>query len=285
MRVKYDAWAVRSSDTQWIKTQDDLPHVARLINVKDRKGTEYCLLNGSVRWEQPAPPEQERYEQERRDVWLMVNSYLVKRTHARKLCDWAIAQDFMGGSMPESHEFIHIFLREYPWSPAFKSIYTPYHSHDEWTARGQHGDRRLPCKVLVTDDAYLSESNTFDCSADENIHVKLPAKWIYDRMALRPTPDDGAFVDESDETVVVDPSVTGNGPGALLINKRALLGFLAKHGCDIVWIVVGEKGLIGERIGSSSYWPGRLELSGAFRLDARARVTGVLNSKLLPPRN
>jgi len=43
--------------------------------------------------------------------------------------------------------------------------------------------------------------------------------------------------------------VTEDGPGVLLVNKSALRAFLSQHDSDIVWTVLGEKGLIGGRIG------------------------------------
>jgi hypothetical protein len=282
MRVRYDAWAARTGDVQWIKRHTDLPRVPRLINIRDRAGTEYMVLEGHFHWEQPTPPEQERYEHERRDLWFMVKSYLVKRSDADKLYSWAASQDFMGRWMPESHEFYNVFLREFPWAPAFQSIDSPYHSRTGWTDQGHSGETALPVEVLVTDDGYLKEVNGFDCSVEDSIHIRLPARWIYDGMNLKPTPDDGAFSDGKDRVVVFDPSVKENGPGALLVRKDALRRCLRETECDIVWTVLGEKRLIGGRVGSG-YWPGRLEVSGAYRLDSRAQVVGVSNVKVRQP--
>src|SRR5205823_1300175 len=89
MRIKYDAWATKRSDVQWIQTKDDIPHIPHLIEVHDRQGTEHLLLDGFVRWEQPTRPGQERYAQERRDVWLMLKSYLVRKPEADRFYDWA----------------------------------------------------------------------------------------------------------------------------------------------------------------------------------------------------
>jgi hypothetical protein len=281
-RARYDAWATRSSDLEWIKKLDDVPRAQRLIQVRDGSDTDFLVLEGAFQWEQATPPEREKYDRESRNVWLMVKSYLVKRDDADTLYQWASRQVFFGRWMPESHEFYRIFLREFPWAPAFRSIYTPHYSHDVWTDGGRFGDRKLPAKVLVTDDEYLKESNTYDCSVDDAIHVKLPAKWIYDSMKLQPTGDDGAFADTTGKVVVFDPSVKEDGPGVLLINKSVLYAFLSKYDCDIVWTVLGEKGLIGGRIGHG-YWPGRLAISGAFTRDARGRVVGNLSANLQKP--
>ncbi len=63
------------------------------------------------------------------------------------------------------------------------------------------------------------------------------------------------------------------------MEKRALLRFLSESDCDIVWTVLGEKQLIGGRIGQG-YWPGRLEISGAYRIDSRSEMTGILKRRL-----
>jgi len=185
--------------------------------------------------------------------------------------------------MPESHEFYTVFLREFPWAPAFQSIYTPYYSHNEWTRIDMRSREKLPVRVLITDDEYLKESSSFDCSVDDAIHVKLPAKWIYDRMGLKLSAQDGTFTDESGHVTVLDPSVSEDGPAALLVDKRKLVEFLRKYDCNIIWTVVGEKGLIGGRIGGGGYWPGRLEISGSFRLDRHYRLTGSVGSKATGP--
>ncbi len=278
MRSRYDAWATRRSDLQWLQITDDLPNVPRLLVVKDRSGNEYLLLDVFFNWEQSARSGEERYEHERRELWLMIKSYFVARKDAEKFYTWATAQNFAGRWMPESHPFYEVFLREFPWSPAFISIYTPYYSRDDWTDASR-GDKRLPAKVLVTDDEYLKEFKTTDCSVDSSIHVKLPAKWIYDQMNLTATRDDGVFTDASGKVVALDPSVKEDGPGVLLMEKRALLRFLSESDCDIVWTVLGEKQLIGGRIGQG-YWPGRLEISGAYRIDSRSEMTGILKRRL-----
>ena len=74
---------------------------------------------------------------------------------------------------------------------------------------------------------------------------------------------EGHFFNTHGELIAFDPSVKTSGPGALLVNSAEFLSFLHGNGYDIFWIVTGEKQFIG---GGLRYGGGRLEMSGAFRI-------------------
>jgi len=278
IKVNYSAWSTKLSDNQWLRNKKDLPDFRKLIQTKDGSRKDWLILEGFFRWEQDYPPEEEKYEKSRRDLWVMVKSYLVKKDNAKKVYNWAIKQNFMGRWMPESHEFYTVFLREYPWAPSFVSINIPYYHHDEWTSGSKFNKSKIPVKILVTDDEYLKEGSGFDCSINSGFAIKLPAKWIYDRMKLVPTSIDGSFSNKNGEIIFQDPSVMNNGPKTLLVNKKQLIQFLSKNGYDIFWTILGEKGMIGGGIGAG-YYPGRLEISGAYRLDSKFAIKGKINTK------
>ena len=124
----------------------------------------------------------------------MVKSYLVKNRDKDKVFKWAKQQNFMGRWMPESHEFYHVYLGEYPWAPAFLYHYIPYYHHDGWTNGAM--DKKIPAKILVTDDQYLSSGSSIDCSTNEAVSVKLPVKFIVDGMGLVQKHIDGRFFDK-----------------------------------------------------------------------------------------
>jgi len=282
IKVNYNAWTAKLSDGKWLQNKKDFPNIKKLIKVRDKRRKDWLILEGFFRWEQEYPPEEEKYEKPRRDLWIMVKSYLVKRKDLQKIYNWAIKQDFMGRWMPESHEFYTVFLREYPWAPSFVSINIPYYHHNEWTRGSKFDKAKIPTKILVTDDEYLKEGSGFDCSTDSGFAIKLPAKWIYDKMALLPTSIDGSFSNKKDEVIFQDPSVTENGPKTLLADRKELTQFLVKNGYDIFWTILSEKGMIGGGIGAG-YYPGRLEISGAYKINSKLKISGKLNTKFERP--
>jgi len=283
-KIHHDAWATRLKDGEWLRNKKDLPNPSRLIQVRDKKRQEWLVLEGFFKWEQLNLPEEEKYEKPRRDLWFIIKSYLVKQKDIQKVYSWATKQNFMGRWMVESNEFYTVFLREFPWASSFESIYIPYRRHNEWTQGSKFNKNKIPAKVLVTDDEYLKEYNGFDCSVDDSIHIKLPAKWLYDKMGLRPTKDDGVYSDSKGKTIVFDPTVKEEGPQVLLINKKRFLQFLFKNGYEVFWTVLGEKGVVGGGVGVG-YWPGRLEMSGAYKLNKKTKLMGKLNIKFNPPTN
>jgi len=268
-----DAWHPEYDDIAWLKSSDDLPAAESLIEVTDQKdSSKWFVLEAVYNWEQPTAAEEERLETPRRNIRYMLKSYIVKESDIDELFEWTKEQNLMGW-MPESPALpIHVFFGEFFWAPAFEYHNTPFYHRDGWT-RGR--DDRIPKEVLVSTDRYLQESGGYDCSIDETIHVYLPSKWLADNMGLRWNGVEGHFYDSKGNLTAFDPSTTALGPGALVINRDALLGFLKKNGYGILWTIFGEKNIFG---GKPDDWKGRLELSGAYRIH-RNRVEGVFNTK------
>ena len=132
--------------------------------------------------------------------------------------------------------------------------------------------------VVVTDDSYLNEF-TLDCSYNGSVSVKLPCKWLVNKMKLHHKYLDGRFYDKKDNLITIATGVFEESfPSALLIDKKALIEFLDKNGYVIFWTLLGEKQLIG---GSHSRedFVGRLEISGAYTLNKHGKIIGENHSK------
>ncbi len=258
---EYDAWDAKPDDVEWLKNCEGLPPVEPLLEVtKPEDNSKWLVLDAFFEWEQPTPPEEERFEIPRRQLWYMIKSYIVKRTDMEELFEWAKAQNFYGRWMPECRELYRVFLGEFFWAPAFH-----YHFEQpgyEWT-RGY--DKRIPKEVLPTAGGYMQEHGTYDCSIVETIHISLPTRWLVHQMGLRWNGVEGQLFDRQGKLIAFDPSVKTPGPQALLMNRDALLQFLNDNGYDLLWTVVGEKRIIGGRMARED-WKGRLEMSGAYRL-------------------
>lgn len=276
VQSQYNAWRKNSSHSEWLKNARDLPDPKKIIEFIDDRGIAWVALEGFVEWQEETPPEQEKYNIPMRRLWYMIKSYLVQAVDKDKVFKWAKRQHFMGRWMPESHEFYHVYLGEYPWAPAFLYHYIPYYHHDGWTDRAR--DKKIPAKILVTDDQYLSSGSSIDCSANETISVKLPAKFIVDGMNLAQKYIDGRFFDRSGELVAFDPSVFDEeAPRNVLIRRDKLNGFLKRKGCAIFWTLLGEKNIIGGGgIGQPLGW---LEIDGVYSLNGQEKVMGVKRSR------
>ena len=87
------------------------------------------------------------------------------------------------------------------------------------------------------------------------------------------------FYDNQGNLIAFDPSVRTPGPGALLINRDVFLKFLNDNDYDLLWIILGEKNIIGSRL-SPEDWKGRLELTRIYRIHQH-NLEGVVNAKFI----
>lgn len=275
---QYDAWDCEPDDIKWLKNSKDLPDIKPLIEViKPDDRSRWLILEGFYEWEQPTPPEEERLEIPRREIWYILRSYIVKKSNMDELFEWVKEQNSRGRRMPESRHLISVFLGEFYWSPAYKYFSSPYYDYEEWT-RGL--DNNIPKEVLVTEEQYLWERGSYDCSIDDSINIYLPAKWLADHMGLRWNGVEGQFYNDKGHLIAFDPSIMTPGPGALLINWEVFIKFLNDNGYDVLWTILGEKNIIGSRMAAED-WKGRLKINGAYRIREN-KVEGVINTKFSP---
>ncbi len=272
----YDSWDSECDDVKWLKNSKDIPPFGRLVEVANPDGKEWLVLEGYYSWEQPIPPEEERFEMPRREIWYTIRSYIVKKTDINSVFEWAKKQNFMIDRMPKSYDLPNVFLGEFFWSGAHK-YYCEHSLYRDWT-RGDRGC--IPREVLVTTQKYSWGDQNCDCSQEENIYIYLPAEWLVQQMNLQWNRIEGQFSDKNGELMAFDPSVVSSGPGTLLINRDAFLDFLDKNGYDILWTIVGEKIILGEI--SRDKWKGKLLLSGAYRIEENM-LCGKINKKFISP--
>lgn len=271
--VSYNAWRKRNTALLWLQTTKDLPDPKPFITLKDNNGIEWLILEGYKEYQEETPPEKEKYSIPRRRLWYIVRSYLVKKQDKQKVVNWIKKQTLRVIRMPESRHFYNIFLGEFAWAPSFLHQYIPYYHHNGWM-RGD-GGVKIPAKILVTDDQYLSSGSSIDCSTNESISIKLPAKEIADGMSLVQTFTDGRFYDDQGNLAVLDPTVFDDEfPKYLIIRKTSLVEYLRRNKYSIFWTISGEKNMIGG--GFTGQPMGWLEVNGLYTLNNRNQLHGSI---------
>jgi len=272
----YNAWNKHAADSTWLKRNKDLPDPKQLLEFIDDNGHHWINLSCYFQWQPEILPEHKRYDFPNRKLEYAFYPYLTKRTEKENLMQWLQSKIFNLPWMPESHEFYRAYLGEYPWAPAFLYHCIPYFHHDGWTD-GQ-GDEKIPAKILVLDDEYLSSGSSSDYSTNSTIHIKLPAKFIVDEMNLTQSLIDGRFFDEKNELVAFDPSVFDESwPRVLLMSKDKLVRFLKKNDFAIFWTLWGGKNMIGGGVmGQPSGW---LEISGTYILNDANEIEGAITTR------
>ncbi|RLF31438.1 MAG: ATP-binding protein, partial [Thermoplasmata archaeon] len=240
----YNVWNFEKNTLKWLKTKKDLPAPKHIIQIKDDNNQEWLILEGFIKWEEETPPEYEKYEISIRELWYWVKSYIVKKEDLDKIFKWSKKQNFWGRWMPESHEFYEVFLGEYPSSVAFENLRNNYNI---WIDEIWGENRSLPSPIVVTDDIYLNEF-IYDCSHDGTVTVKLPCKWLVNKLKIKQKYVDGRWFNDKGGLVCLPTKIfEENFLSALLIKKNFLCEFLKENNYGIFWILLGEKRLIGGR--------------------------------------
>ncbi|MGA7953739.1 MAG: hypothetical protein WCA07_09495, partial [Gloeobacterales cyanobacterium] len=269
-KERYSNWNLSSKD--WVNMSDDLPDPAHLINVADKNGEDWLIVEGFPEWKEPQELGNERWDNPHKRIWYQIRSYLVEENEYRKLKEWAIQQDFMGHWMPENSDRYEIFSREYYWSPAHK-----YFNETELRNVYHRTIGEFIASVRVTTESFLWEEEN-DKSKEEAISFLKPCKYIYEKMQLNYSKREGEFTNENGEIVCFAPSVYDNSNSYLLIKKESFLRFLNENNLKILWTILGEKNIIGGRSTVDEY-VGRLEVSGAYYLENN-KLEGQLKLKL-----
>lgn len=266
--VEFSAWDEPIAELDWLKKKDNLPSIEQQIVVHDpHDGSEWLTVQANYNWEQPVPTGEDRYNFKRRDMWYILNGYLLKKADASRLINWARKQDWMGRWMPESQTTSSLHLGEFFWSPAFKAQDCVYYGRQGWTKKTERGSKVIiPTELLVANDEYSHESGGYDCSIEETFLINLPCRFLVESMKLQWRGVEGHWFNEQGTLIAFDPSVRFKGPSVLLFRRDAIVDFLKRAGLALFWTVLGEKRVIGGMLSDRSF-KGCLEINGAYLLN------------------
>jgi hypothetical protein len=274
----FDKWDLGTSADVWLQRTDDLPCIPKLLEVTNpNDGSVWLNLESLSTWTEPVPIGEERLESTRRELWFKMQGYVVKATDTDAFLKWAPEQQFYNDWMPHSGPETRVFLYEYFWSPAFRYHYGHTFKDEGWIDEvfGRHA--RLPAKVLLPSCQFMREHGTHDCSLDETVALRMPCKWICDRLGLV-LRGDGQFCDKENRLVVYDPSVVESGRSCLLFRKDVFTAFLIKNGFTIFWTFLGERNILQDQMNSDrSKRSGRLVMNGGYAL-ANGSIVGAFKS-------
>ncbi|MCX6644996.1 MAG: hypothetical protein NTY09_01350 [bacterium] len=248
---------------EWLKSTEGMPDFKAIIDYS-LKTRRWLCLNTYSDYMQPIPVEEEKYKIERRQLVFWINSYLVKKEDKETLIKWLKEQDRQHGRMPGSPDDYGIFLGEYFWSPCYRHLEDPYYGDDGWS-RGQSDE--IPVPIMATHRNYCQEGNNFDCSIEDSIFISIPVRTIAQGMGLQWHGNEGEFADETGAVIAFDPSVKIGSPKALLIEKDSFAKFLEAEDLEIVWVVEGEKRMIGGSHTDRASHIGRLDFRGIYHLE------------------
>ena len=263
--VSIKGWGEEMSHLEWLQSEESVPDLTPLFDVVDVQGKRWINLHGSFHYE----PEHGKAHGINRQLWVLVNAYILRKEDLEVLYSWATQQRYMSRWMPEPYESHHTFIGEYPWSHAAREQF--FFPESEWRTICE--DRNPPpVEVLVPAADYNKASSDFDCSVEERASATLPTAWLFRHLGLVWHGREGEYHDVQGRLVTQDPSVHTSGPSALLIERDSLMNLLEREGMALIWTVLGEKQLTGGNA------PGWMELNGAYKLTPNG-LEGIVRSE------
>ena len=271
--TSYEKWEERVDHQDWITGKDEFPSVEDLLCITDPSdGTRWINTYGYYVWRQPHPADQEPYDVDQREFWLICTGFFIRSEHANVFMRWTKDVSFFGSWMPEPPGSYKILLGEYGWAPAFKSSFRPYLGSANWKML----ERDCPTSVRPATWCYTREYVSYDCSLEDSYSLHLPVHNIVEELDLKWTGQASDFNDCDGTLAAFDPTAHEEGPSALLLREELLSRYLAQEKLSLCWTIVGEKRVLAER--SSSEYHGRMEISGAYAYTDQG-LKGFLISK------
>jgi hypothetical protein len=247
---------------EWVTSPTTIANPYGLIEVKDNNGDEWLILKSYPSWKEPKIIGNEDWGHPRKEVWSHIRSYIVKVEEFESFKDWASNQHFMGRWMPEGSDRYQLFNREFYWSEAFQFFKSDYYGGSDWTTVSDKDSRAKIADVSITSVNYLWEEE-FDKSKIETLSFLKPSNLIFEKMGLTNGEMEGSFEDPNGNIVCFAVEAIYASKPHLLVKKEPFLTMLKENSFEIVWTLLGEKGVIGGSLTSSHHY-GRQEFSGAF---------------------
>ena len=222
---------------EFMWSETDIPDFSEIISVSDPyKSGDWFVLKGF--WMQ-VQNEDEDKDTVRLDAWFRINSIIIKKNDFKEIRNSIGNKNLIDPHTVNVPSTQHQgFFGEYPWHPSCRFM-TGWvdNTDDPW-------ERDIKGKYLVPASQYEWESGSVDHSLDSSLSFYMPADEIIKGMKLkRSTENFGAWCNDQNEVVFLDPSIAEEGPSFALIKKGPFLNWLDENDFEILWLIGGEKQL------------------------------------------
>lgn len=263
------------SHENWLKDFSDFPNMKSMIYqlVNNQK---FVLLNGWYSWEQKRKIGEEKYHNPLKNMWVQINSYIVKKENLETYIKALKDTDFMGRYLAEPSDNYTLFNKEYYWSHGYRFFQNPYYGGEERVSLDKDGERysHLP-DVLVPTRKYLTERDGDLLYEDSHSTWYKPCLELFKGLGMQYGKENSVLYDENGKILCFDSiELLGEDIG-FFIDEEKFSEFLEKEGYSIFWTILSEKRiLIGYFSDKKEY--DMPHISGIFYLDEQKKLVGEL---------
>jgi hypothetical protein len=242
LRDGVDLMATGNLDfASWVAKQDDLPLLETLLQATTNAGQRWLILTAYPSWSEFRSDAE--YSTPYRNTWIHIRSYLVPKATFRKTVKALDGRNYFGGWLPEGGKWLHAFAGEYPWA-------TACNTEPDWYLGAAEKVQDSSIALIHSANEIVIEWE-YDPTLPASIHLEVPTKKFFSSADLWWNGTNG-FATLSGKTVFCDPHAREGAPAALLADIDELVPRLDKLGYRLVWTMLGEKNILGDRTDKSS---------------------------------
>ena len=183
-----------------------------------------------------------------KEIWIHINSYLIRKEDLEKCKKFFKGKDFWGRWLPEGFNFYENWIGEYPWSKSYLNIFQDFEEK-----------RDIPIKLIPTAHDFINEKDSKFCKNDISEKFLFPSEIFFKNLNLKWNGENVYLLDSKPMFLI------NNGKShSIYSNKKLLEKYLNDNDYILVWTILGEKRYLEGKIGS---FPGSMTFSQSFILE------------------
>lgn len=259
-------------NNKWLEDFSDLPNINNMVNII-YKNQEFMLLNGWYIWSEGNNPNNKICKTPKKDMWVLINSYIVKTEQLESIVRELIGKDFIGRWLAEPNDNYTLYNKEYYWSEGDKFFKNPYYCGEECTLIDKY-DNKLDknYKVLLPTFKYSSERQGDRVQESDFNSWHKPCGDLFYGMKLKYGSGNSILYNDNDEVICFESSELINENIGFFIKKENFLRYLKEQGYSVFWTMLAEKRIIDTTYNYSQYKTPTM--SGVYTLNGEGTLEG-----------
>ncbi|MFD3157956.1 SIR2 family protein [Haloimpatiens sp. FM7330] len=264
------------TNNEWLSTVSDIPKINDLINIK-YNNEDFILLNGWYTWTEEKELGSKQYENPQKDLWIQINSYIVKSKSIDIVVKKLKNKDFMGRWAAEPNENYSLYNKEYYWSDAYSFFKNPYYCGNDLTDFHEFLENsNEKFKVLLPSCKYLTERKGDELEDNNSCSWYKPCMNLFTDLNMKYGKGNSILYDSEGKIICFDSSELLKEDIGFFIDKNAFLQYLQKNNYSVFWTILSEKRIIAERYNYNNNYR-QPHISGVYILDENGELKGDIN--------
>ncbi|UDN61471.1 SIR2 family protein [Clostridioides sp. ES-W-0016-02] len=259
-------------NNEWLGDFSDLPSINDMVN-SVYKNQDFLLLNGWYTWKEENDFKNKNYKNPEKDMWVLINSYIIKNDQLEPIVNDLKGKDFMGRWLTEPNSNYTLYNKEYYWADGYYFFQNSYYCGEEWVQIDEHKNiLEKDYKVLLPTYSYTTEREGDIFQEDFSDTWHKPCSTLFYELKLRYGQGDSILYNDYGEVVCFESSELLNEDIGFFINKEIFLKYLNEQGYSVFWTMLAEKRVLEEPYMDRKYI--QPTISGVYTLNGENRLVG-----------